>query len=226
MTPPLTSERIWSRVFVIVFAAAFLHELAFSMMINLPGYFAQLGASEGQIGLVFSVAGIASFASRPIVGRWLDLVGRKPILLVSAGVNGVALLLFLTVDAYGWWMFTTIAAPGTRPTDELFLFHADSPLGPWEPHLRNPVKSNVRGSRPAGAIFEWQGRNYRPAQDCSIRYGHGIVLQRIRRIDPEVYEEEEVGEILPEWEPGLLGVHTVNFGDGLSVIDCLRKRRR
>jgi transcriptional regulator GlxA family with amidase domain len=39
--------------------------------------------------------------------------------------------------------------------DELSLFYAESPLGPWTPHPRNPVKSDVRGSRPAGGLFEW-----------------------------------------------------------------------
>ncbi len=43
--------------------------------------------------------------------------------------------------------------------------------GPWEPHRRNPVKCDVRGSRPAGTPFVHGGELYRPAQDGSKRYG-------------------------------------------------------
>jgi hypothetical protein len=64
-----------------------------------------------------------------------------------------------------WWMFVSIAE-NSFP-DELSLFWAESPLGPWTPHPRNPVKSDVRGSRPAGGLFEWNGDLYRPAQDSS-----------------------------------------------------------
>ena len=101
--------RIWTPVFAMVFAAAFLNEIAFSFMINLPGYFSDLGASEGQIGLVFALAGVASLLSRPMIGRWLDLLGRKPILVVGAAANAVSLLLFITVSAFGPWMFVARA---------------------------------------------------------------------------------------------------------------------
>lgn len=107
MQPPTTTTRIWTPVFRLVFAAAFFHEIAFAFMINLPGYFSQLGASEGQIGLVFAVGAAVSLLTRPVVGRYLDLIGRKPIILLGGAVNGVALLLFLTVSSYGPWMFVT-----------------------------------------------------------------------------------------------------------------------
>ena len=109
MTAPSAPPRIWTRVFVLVFMASFLNQIAISSMIHLPGYFERLGASEGQIGLVFSVAGVASLASRPAVGRYLDLVGRKPILLIAGVGNVVALLAFVTVSSYGPWMFATRA---------------------------------------------------------------------------------------------------------------------
>ena len=48
-----------------------------------------------------------------------------------------------------WWMFANAAAPGSRMfDDELHLFHAESLLGEWQPHRRNPVKSDARCSRP------------------------------------------------------------------------------
>ena len=103
------SPHVWSGAFMRVFVAAVFHQLSFAFMINLPGYFSELGASEGQIGLVVAVAGAVSLALRPLLARYLDLVGRKPIILVAAGVNTASLILFLTVSQYGPWMFATRA---------------------------------------------------------------------------------------------------------------------
>ena len=46
-----------------------------------------------------------------------------------------------------WWMFANApavpeAAYDTMYWDELHLFFADSPFGPWTPHRRNPVVSD------------------------------------------------------------------------------------
>ena len=109
MHTPTATPKVWTPIFKRVFAAAFLHETAFSFMINLPGYFSELGASEGQIGLIVAVAGVASLALRPLVGRYLDLVGRKPVILVASALNVASLLLFLTVSVYGPWMFVAKA---------------------------------------------------------------------------------------------------------------------
>ena len=110
--------------------------------------------------------------------------------------------------------------------DELHLYHADSPLGPWTPHRRNPVKSDVRSSRPAGRLYRQADGLYRPAQDCSQRYGHSLVLNRVTRIDPDQYSEVEVSRILPGWEESVLATHTCNRLDDLTVLDCLLRRRR
>jgi hypothetical protein len=123
-----------------------------------------------------------------------------------------------------WWMFVSIAEHSIP--DELYLFSADSPLGPWTPHQRNPVKSDVRGSRPAGGLFNWNGELYRPAQNSSGRYGYAISLNRVTRLDDEGFAEEQVSEILPNWDKRLLGTHTISIAGDLTVIDCLMKRSR
>lgn len=126
-----------------------------------------------------------------------------------------------------WWMFVSIAEPGVACNwDELSVFHAESPLGPWRPHRRNPVKSDVRGARPAGRLFEWGGELYRPAQDCSKHYGYAVTINRVTRLSPEEFAEEEVSKILPEWDDRLVSTHTLNSAGDLTVIDCLRRRRK
>jgi len=110
--------------------------------------------------------------------------------------------------------------------DELHLFYSDSPLGPWTPHRANPIKSDVRSARPAGRIFENHGQLYRPAQDCSTRYGAAVAINRILQLNPETYEELELGKIGPDWGPHVAGVHTFNVAGNITVIDCLLRRRR
>jgi len=125
-----------------------------------------------------------------------------------------------------WWLFANIPAYGAGHLDELHLFHADSPLGPWTPHRDNPIKSDVRSARPAGRILENHGEFYRPAQDCSTRYGSAVVLNRILQLNPETYEEIEMGKVGRDWGPQVEGVHTFNVAGNMTVIDCLLRRRK
>lgn len=122
-----------------------------------------------------------------------------------------------------WWMFVNIGEEGTELYDELHLFHADQPFGEWVPHRRNPVKSDARSARPAGNLFWWQGELYRPAQCCVPLYGSAISLNRIERLDPDVFIEREVALMTPDWQPGLLGVHTFNRAGRLTVVDGFRR---
>ena len=125
-----------------------------------------------------------------------------------------------------WWMFANAAADGAEIHDELHLFSADRLLGDWKPHRRNPVKSDVRGARPAGALFSEGGELYRPAQICAPIYGSGIALQRVTRLDAEDYAEEEVRRIVPGTGAGVLGIHTINRAGDLSVTDAFMRRSR
>jgi hypothetical protein len=119
-----------------------------------------------------------------------------------------------------WWLFLTLARSGTDSwDDELHLYFAETPLGPWSPHPRNPIKSDVRSARPAGRVFEHRGEFYRPAQNCAVRYGHGMIIHRITRIDERAYDEIPVATIRPEWLPGLRATHTLNAVGDLTVID-------
>lgn len=131
------------------------------------------------------------------------------------------------VSLFGkWWLFANAPAYGAGTFDELHLFYSDSPLGPWAPHPANPIKSDVRSARPAGRIFEKQGQLYRPAQDCSTRYGGAVAINRIVQLSPDTYEEVETSRVGPSWGPGVEGVHTFNATGNLTVIDCLLRRRK
>jgi hypothetical protein len=125
-----------------------------------------------------------------------------------------------------WWLFCTQAEPGASTWDELHLFHGPTPFGPWAPHRRNPVKSDVRSARPAGRPYFQNGAWYRPAQNCSVRYGYALSINRIDRLTTSEYHETEVMRLLPDWAPDLIGTHTLNAAGGLSVTDGRMRRRK
>lgn len=123
-----------------------------------------------------------------------------------------------------WWLFACVAETpfddGGREFNELFLFHADTPLGPWTPHRQNPVVSDVRSARPAGPLFMHEGRLVRPSQDCAAEYGHRIVFNEVRRLDTEVYEERPLAILNPDWAPALRGCHTYAQAGRLELLDA------
>jgi hypothetical protein len=130
----------------------------------------------------------------------------------------------VTRHADRWWMFANSCVEGAEIHDELHLFSADRLLGDWKPHRRNPVKSDVRGARPAGNLFVHEGALYRPAQVCAPIYGAGIALNRVLRLDDDAFAEEEARRIVPSG--GMLGMHTINRAGTLSVSDAFARRPR
>jgi hypothetical protein len=124
-----------------------------------------------------------------------------------------------------WWLFTNINShPATRNYDELSAFHAPTPFGPWTPHRRNPVKSDARSARSAGRFFQRNGNLFRPAQDCSGRYGSATIINRIEMLTCDTFEETAVTRVEPRWRAGLSGTHTLNHCPGLTVIDFRHRR--
>jgi hypothetical protein len=166
----------------------------------------------------------SSAARRVELCRAADFPDRwQPEAVLLDGVRAVDATLHEAADGR-WWMFANVARDETpHAHDELHLFHADSPLGPWRPHRRNPVVSDARHARPAGRVFSARGDLFRPAQDCSYLYGYAVALQRVRRLDLTDYEEETVSTLLPRWRPGLLATHTYNRCPGLTMVDGLRR---
>lgn len=119
-----------------------------------------------------------------------------------------------------WWLFCTSAFDG-RSNSHLYAFHAAQPQGPWTPHRANPIVVDVASARPAGRIFKYGNAWYRPAQDCSERYGGALRLSRIERLTPEDYDESPCWSVLPPvGRGGRHGVHTINCGDSVTVYDA------
>ena len=120
-----------------------------------------------------------------------------------------------------WWMFFTRL--DTDPNTNLHVWYAETIDGEWRPHALNPVKTSIRSARCGGTPFYRGQELYRPAQDCSRTYGGRIVLNRIDRLTPTQFEEEEVAVIDPDPSSKYTaGVHTIASVGELTLIDAKR----
>lgn len=117
-----------------------------------------------------------------------------------------------------WWMLATDATSGTN--SDLLLWYADELFGTWQPHRHNPVKRDLAGSRPAGQPFFVNGVLYRPAQDCTLRYGRRLIINEIVELSTERFVERPVSIIEPDAaSPFAHGLHTANAAGGVIAVD-------
>ena len=125
-----------------------------------------------------------------------------------------------------FWLWVATVPRGGVDADELRLYSAPDLPGPYEPHPLNPLLSDVRCARPAGAVLRLGDELLRPAQDGSAGYGGRIRWRRIERLDREGYGEADVGALEPPAGAGLAGLHTFNRLGGWEAWDLLERRRR
>lgn len=101
----MLQERVITRDFSLIWMASFSEGLSWSLFIHLPGFLDDLGASEMEIGLIFGTSALAAVLIRPIVGRALDRLGRKPVIHFGNVLNVISVLLYLTVTAITPWLY-------------------------------------------------------------------------------------------------------------------------
>jgi len=127
-----------------------------------------------------------------------------------------------------WWLFANVVGhEGISCQDELYIFYADSPISTqWTPHKMNPVVSDCKYARPAGAIFKKGDYIYRPSQNCSVRYGYGFNLNKIDVLTENEFHETPVTSVEPNWSKEVIGTHTYANANSLYVIDALVERSK
>lgn len=126
----MKEQRIFGWDFIMVFIAGGLIRICYQMQNTVtPLYAANLGFTAASIGLLTTVATIASLALRPFLGGWLDRYSRKWIAIlgtlvfsVATLVNGIAAIFVLLVivkafQGLGFSAHTT--AVNTMATDVL-----------------------------------------------------------------------------------------------------------
>jgi hypothetical protein len=118
-----------------------------------------------------------------------------------------------------WWLLVTTSRWQSSSSDNLMIYSASSLAGPWKALPESPQLIDARAARSAGAIWSYQGKMFRPAQDCSRVYGGGLSLCRIDVLDGECYEQTIIGRITATSGKAVLGCHTFNAAGNIEAID-------
>ena len=120
-----------------------------------------------------------------------------------------------------WWIFCT--HEGNFNNTNLYIYHALEFEGPWHPHGNNPVKCDVRSSRPGGTPFLLNNKLYRPAQDCSSSYGSAVIINEVIELDENTFKEQPTKRIVPHksWRYNK-GLHTLSIAGRFIIIDAKR----
>lgn len=115
----------------------------------------------------------------------------------------------------GWFL---IATSSTNTRREVFLYRADRFDGIYKKVSDCPFNESVKESRPAGDFFMVGSHLYRPAQDCEARYGAALSIMKINEWETTIKEHIALHVDPINWRYNL-GIHTINFYEGVCVID-------
>jgi len=123
------------------------------------------------------------------------------------------------------WLFMS---SGTNDyyNSELYIYKVDSlKLNEIIPHKKNPVIIDSRVARNGGAIFERDGKLYRPSQNNSNgTYGFGLNINEIIELNLHEYKENTLVSIAPNFKQGMISCHHLHQLDDYFVIDGAFKR--
>ncbi len=80
--------------------------------------------------------------------------------------------------------------------------------------------------RPAGFIYNDKGL-FRPSQDCSLKYGEALIINKIDSINNDGYNEHPVSRILSsdiKCPINIHRVHTINHDSQYEVVDLFEEK--
>lgn len=99
----------------------------------------------------------------------------------------------------------------------LNVYQKDS-SGLFQPREEYTFEEHV--ARMAGDFFTYNGKLYRPTQECNIQYGHAVTLQEVTEENGK-FHFQEVRRMYSVHPRLTVGMHTFNMYKGLIVTDAL-----
>lgn len=122
-----------------------------------------------------------------------------------------------------YWLFCT--KRGAKSNQDLYVYYADIPEGPWIPHTQNPVIQDLTKARPAGNFAKIGNSIFRLAQKCDLMYGEAVTVSRVTLLSETEFKDEYVKQISAKRDNYSKGFHTLNGIDGndITVVDGVRE---
>ena len=180
------------------------HHLSYPQLFKLDGEFFMIPESSAARMLVLYRA-----------ERFPDCWVRDTVLLEDIDFNDATLL-----ERDGrFWLFGTQRFGRGSASDTMTVFSSASIRGPWLPHARNPITIDHSAARPGGAFIQQRGSFVLPVQDGSHRYGGGLGLMELIRLDDEEIIFSQPIPIQPGNAWAVSGIHTLNRSGKLEVVD-------
>lgn len=120
------------------------------------------------------------------------------------------------IECADGWYLTATSVESTR--QNVYLYKSNSFDGPYVKVDTMPFNSDIRQSRPAGDFFRAGSDLFRPSQDCEERYGAALSIMKVDEFGSTIKEHlyAHIGPVNFRYN---LGIHTINFHDGVCVID-------
>ena len=86
----------------VIFATVFIDLTGFGILIPILPTFAtkQLSMNDFEIGMVVAIFSLCQFIFNPVLGRFSDKVGRRPIIIGSLAVTAVSYIIFSFADSF------------------------------------------------------------------------------------------------------------------------------
>lgn len=116
------------------------------------------------------------------------------------------------------YLFASVLQEGNSV---LRLWVADDLSGPFAEHPSSPIRISPKGARMAGQPFLLGDRLIRVGQNLTGKYGDGICLFRIERLDRECYSEKLIKELK---FTHCQGPHTLNIAAETVVFDFYHEK--
>ena len=112
-------------------------------------------------------------------------------------------------------------------SSELHVFYSDKPdSGNWTPiQSNNPVIFNSQEAR-NGGFFELGNQKYRVNQVQGFsHYGRSLAVNLIKNISQDIYEEERVFEIQPDFREDIISTHHYHTNGKFIVFDYCKNEK-
>ena len=122
-----------------------------------------------------------------------------------------------------WWLFTNKNGGTKSNFNKLYIYYTDHPItGEWKEHAQNPV------------VFQNSGRNggFLPTKNNQLTrisqkhgfcmYGKSTVISNIKKLTPDIYEEEISQEISSGFFQNIKGTHHLSSNGEYTVFDYVK----